>query len=252
MTRFAMSLVAAVACGALCVSLPVRASAPSDSPAQTFEYKIKHAQYGEIGTYINTVARNGERTRVTSQMRIAVKLLGVPVYRREADREEHWHGDRLVHFASVENRNGERIEVRGEARDDAFVITSPAGAVVAPASVRPSNPWSAWILSANVMMSTSTGRVFHARVFGGQDDVVEIGGRLERLRRFEIHSDKREFVWLDRNDVPVAFRTEDDGASIDFVLHRYPTGEAALWPATPPPVGNAPATWPTQFAEGER
>lgn len=249
MTRIAYALVSAAAMtGALSLGGVAFASAP----AQIFEYRIKHAVYGDIGTYTNTIARDGERTEVASTLRIDVKVFGIVMYRREASRLERWQGDRLVSFTSIENKNGERVEVRGEARGDAFVVTSPAGRFVAPSYVRPSNPWSAEILAANVMMSTSTGRVFKARVRGGEEDVIAIDGRHERLRRFEIESDKREYVWLDRNDVPVAFRTEDEGTSVDFVLSRYPSGEAGLWPAPLPETPRAAVKAPAQYAEGER
>lgn len=245
MTRIATALMAAVTTGALCLGTAALAS----TPPQTFEYKIKHAVYGDIGTYANTVIRRGENVEVVSTLRVAVKLLGMVVYRREADRTERWQGDRLVSFASVDNKNGQRIEVRGEARDGAFVITSPAGQTIAPAYVRPSNPWSADILAANVMMSTSTGKVFPARVRGGEEDLVSVEGRVERLRRFEIESDKHEYVWLDRDNVPVAFRTEDEGTTIDFLLRRYPSGEAALWPASLPEIPRAAGRGPAQYAD---
>lgn len=247
MKRIAVALASAVTAGAFSLA----GAAIAAAPPQILEYKIKHALYGDIGTYTNRIVRDGDRVEVTSALRVAVKVLGVVVYRREADRLERWQGDRLMSFSSVEDKNGERVEVRGEARDGAFVITSPHGHVVAPAYIRPSNPWSADILAANVMMSTSTGRVFPARVRGGEEDIVAVDGRLERLRRFEIESDKREFVWLDRNDVPVAFRTEDEGTSIDFILHRYPTGEAGLWPTTLPETPAGRIKPPPQYAEGE-
>lgn len=251
MSRIASTLVlvsVAVTAGLLSLVSPAIAT----PPAQVFEYKIKHAHYGDIGTYTNTVTRHGDRTEVVSSLRVAVKMLGLTVYRREAERTERWENERLVSFTSVDNKNGERIEVRGEAQDGAFVITSPSGKIVAPAYVRPSNPWSADILAANVMMSTSTGRVFQARVRGGEEDVVFVEGRPERLRRFEIDSDKREYVWLDRNNVTVAFRTEDDGSPIDFILSRYPSGEAGLWPASLPQIAQNGSRAPAQYAEGER
>lgn len=249
MTRIARTLVSVAAtAGFLGLASPASATAS----AQVFEYKIKHAHYGDIGTYTNTVTRDGDRTEVVSSLRVVVKMLGLVVYRREAERTERWQNERLVSFASVDNKNGERIEVHGEARGDAFIISSRSGKIVAPAYVRPSNPWSADILAANVMMSTSTGRVFQARVRGGEEDVVFVEGRPERLRRFEIDSDKREYVWLDRNDVTVAFRTEDDGTPIDFILSRYPSGEAGLWPANLPPTAQNGGRPSAQYAEGER
>ena len=53
---------------------------------------------------------------------------------------------------------GDRLEVHGEQRDGSFVIKGPSGTTVAPGSIHPSNPWSAMVLDAHVMMSTRTGR----------------------------------------------------------------------------------------------
>lgn len=246
MRRVAFARLCLAAIGAIGLAAPALAT-----PPQTYEYKIKHAQYGDIGTYSNTIARQGDRTQVASTLRVTVKILGIVLYRREADRLEVWQGERLVAFTSTENKNGQVVEIRGEARGDAFVIHAPGGQVVAPAYIRPSNPWSADFLRANLIMSTSSGKVFPTKVRGGEEDIVAFDGRAEKLRRFEIDSDKREYVWLDRNNVPVAFRTYDEGTTIDFVLSRYPTGEAGLWPAALPDVAQA-RPLPTQYAEGDR
>jgi hypothetical protein len=89
---------------------------------------------------------------------------------------------------------------------------------MAPGNVHPSNPWSAMVLKTDYMMSTKTGRLTHVQVKGGQEQPVALAGATMRLRQYEIISDKQQFVWLDSRGTPVAFRTEEDGAPVDFVL----------------------------------
>lgn len=188
---------------------------------RNYEYRIIHPTYGDIGTYTNLINRVGDDTEVTSDLHIAVRLLGIVVYRQEARRSEHWQGQKLVSFDSITVTNGDPLQVHGEARDGGFAVTTPTGTVMAPASVHPSNPWSAMVLNADVMMSTRTGEILHAHVSGGEIEPVAIAGNTLQLHQYEIISDKREFVWLDDNGIPVAFRTAEKGTSIDFVLrHR--------------------------------
>jgi hypothetical protein len=194
------------------------ASSPAFAARQIYEYRVIHASYGEIGTYTNVVDRDGDATRVDSELHVAVRFLGIVVFRQEARRSEYWRHDRLVSFDGVTVTNGEKLEVRGEARDGGFAITTASGTVMAPADIHPSNPWSAMILSADVMMSTRTGKVTPVRVSGGEKEAVAFNGNTLRLHQYEVFSDKHQIVWLDDRGVTIAFRTEENGSPVDFVL----------------------------------
>lgn len=195
-------------------------AAPAAAATQSYEYRVIHPTYGDVGTYTNVVERVGDDTQVTSNLHIAVRLLGIVVYRQEARRSEHWQDTRLVSFDSVTVTNGDELKIHGEARDGGFAITGPGGTVMAPASVHPSNPWSAMVLKAAFMMSTRTGQVLPVRVTGGETEPVALAGTTLHLHQYEIDSDKRQFVWFDDSGTPIAFRTNEDGKLIDFVLQR--------------------------------
>ena len=193
-------------------------AAPAYAAREVYTYRVIHPTYGEIGTYTNTVDRSGDDANVQTELKIAVRKIGIVVYRQEARRAEHWRHDRLMSFESVTITNGSKLEVRGEARGDGFAITTPSGTQIAPRNVHPSNPWSAMVLKTDYMMSTKTGRLSHVRVSGGEEEPVALAGSTMRLHQYEIVSDKRQFVWLDSSGTPVAFRTEEDGTEVDFVL----------------------------------
>jgi hypothetical protein len=198
---------------------------PADAAREVYTYRVIHPTYGEIGTYTNTVDRSGEDANVQTELKIVVKKIGIVVYRQEARRAEHWRHERLMSFESVTVTNGTKLEVRGEARGNGFAITTPSGTQIAPGNVHPSNPWSAMVLKTDYMMSTKTGRLTHVRISGGEEEPVALAGSTMRLHQYEIVGDKRQFVWLDSSGTPVAFRTEEDGAPVDFVLAS--TQEAA-------------------------
>jgi Family of unknown function (DUF6134) len=186
--------------------------------AQVYSYTIEHPTYGEIGTYTDTIEKSGDTMRIDTRLRVAVKVLGIVVHREEADRTELWHADRLVSFHSVTTTNGKPIEVRGEAHDNGFVITSPTGTVVAPPNVYTSSPWSTRRPNTGLMMSTKTGRVETVETLGGEETLVPFYGGEGSARHYQFITDKHQDVWLDGSGIPVRFRTEVAGKPIDFIL----------------------------------
>lgn len=204
--------------------------------AETYTYTVHHPSYGDIGTYTDIVSESDGVTRIDSQLRVAITMLGVVLYREEGDRSEIWRGNRLVSFQSVSNRNGERIEVRGNAGKDGFVVTSPTGTAVAPANVKPSNPWAIKELGAAVMVSTKSGKIWDVDVSGGEEATVSVDGKPVSARHYHVvagmQEDKWE-VWFDRAGVPVRFQSIESGEPIDFIL-ASPGGNAAAAEPAPP------------------
>ena len=47
-------------------------------------YRVKHAIYGDIGTYSNTVDQTGDVTTVLTEAHFKVSLLGIVVHREDA------------------------------------------------------------------------------------------------------------------------------------------------------------------------
>lgn len=197
--------------------------APAAEASQTtYEYHIEHARYGDIGTYVNVVNELGDAAEVHTVVNIAVKILGIVMYREQATRTERWQGDRLVAFDSVTVTNGNKIEVHGQAKGDAFVVTTPSGTIDAPAQVHPLNPWSAQVLDTDMAMSPKSGHVERVNISGGKLEDVKFDGKEFQLHRYDVVGTKRQAVWLDDKGVAVAFRTEEDGSPVDFILSHPP------------------------------
>jgi len=185
---------------------------------QTYTYRVEHPRYGDIGTYVDTVEQNGDSRRIDTRLRVAVKVLGIVMFREEADRTELWRGNRLVGFDGVTVTNGERVEVHGKAQGNGFVITTPTGTTVAPANVYPSEPWAAGMANPVVMMSTKSGKLFPVKASGADQAVVSLYGAQVPVRHYQFQTDKHQDVWMNSRGIPVRFRTEEDGTPIDFVL----------------------------------
>jgi len=204
----------------------------ANGAALTYAYTVEHPFYGDIGTY-TTVVDNGDGvTRIDSQLRVAVRIMGIVIYREDADHSEIWRGMRLVSFDSVTRRNGQQTDVRGEVRGNSFIVTSPSGTTVAPADVAPSDPWALKRLGAGVVVSTKSGKVDDVEVTGGEVSWVALNGTPTPTHHFHVRTstqpDKWE-VWFDEQGVPVKFRSIESGTPIDFTLASAPqAGWAAL------------------------
>lgn len=214
------------------------AGAQADA-AQIYTYKVDHPAYGEIGTYTSIISEENGTTRILSQVRVAVSILGIVMYRENADRTEIFRDGRLVGFESMTDKNGEPFEVRGEAERDRFVITSPAGTVSAPADVAPSDPWAIRHLGPGTMISTKSGAIHAVDVTGGEPAAVTVRGISVATRHFHVQTaanDDAWEVWLDAKGVPVKFRSIESGTPVDFVLIDAPAFHAAAPEGAAPPA----------------
>jgi Family of unknown function (DUF6134) len=196
------------------------------SPAQSatpqrLVYTVHHSRYGNIGTYSNAVEKSGETTTVTTDAHIQVSLLGVVFYRQDASRQERWAGNRLISFHGVTTVNGKPFEMTGAAQGDRFVMMSPDGDIVTPASVRIANPWSIDVLRGNTILTPDRGRMENVQVKDGVETSVSINGRDTRTKRYEIDrldGQKRYEIWMDEGGTPVRFITYNPNGSVTFTL----------------------------------
>jgi hypothetical protein len=195
-------------------------AAPAFAGQQVYTYSVVHPIYGEIGTFIDTIDRNSEATRIDGHLRIAVKLLGVVAYREESDTTEVMRGNRLVSLQSVTDKDGRHLEVHGEAQGDQFMVNATSGSYAAPATIVPSDPWVLKRTGEEIVVSTSTGRMINVQVSGGDYDTVSVNGTSISARHYIVNGDKRQEVWLDNREIPIMFRTMENGTPIDFVLQN--------------------------------
>ena len=212
-TWLAMTIVGLV--GGLVLAGP----ATAQSSAQ-FIYQVNHSVFGEIGTYTNTVEPTRDGTTVKTRVHFEVKMLGVRMYREDADRTERWQGNRLVSFRGVTDKGDGPVEVKGEARGNNFIISSPQGTITAPSSVHPANPWSSSFLHSNTMMRPDSGKLEQVRVGSGQETAVKIENANIPAVKYEVDGTTKYTVWLDGRGVPVKFLVDDDTGKVTFTLAK--------------------------------
>src|ERR1700749_3953827 len=99
----------------VCAVFSAAALQNAHAATQVLTYNVEHPTYGNIGTYTNTVSQNGKNADVRTDLHIAVKMIGIPMFHQDATRAEQWQGQRLVAFRSQTDDNGTNINVTGKA-----------------------------------------------------------------------------------------------------------------------------------------
>jgi Domain of unknown function (DUF6134) len=207
---------AATAMGAIVV-----AAALASAAERRYTYRVDAPPYGDIGVYRTTVAKIGNVTTINTTVHLKVSLLGLGLYRLESSRTEREVGGRLVYFHGITTENGKSIEVDGRADGDRFIVTGPGGNVVAPGTIRTSDPWSAGVPGGDLIFMTDTGVVARVHTDGGEQTSITIDGKTMRVRRYRIvTADGRERyeVWLDDSRTPVMFDRMDGDGTVRFTL----------------------------------
>jgi hypothetical protein len=186
-------------------------------------YQVQHSKYGDVGSYTNTVEKNGDGTTVNTQGHIKVSVLGIPAYRQDFDRTEHWKGSRLVNFHGQTTENGKKSEVNGIAEGDHFTVVAPAGTATAPMDVRPANPWSDKVLMGDTILTTEQGHVEKVGVSGGETVPLTVNGHSVDTRHYRIQrpdAQKRYELWFDEDGVPIRFADISPKETITFNLSQ--------------------------------
>ena len=194
------------------------AAIPACAQERAYSYSVVHPLYGTIGTFTESIARSDGTTRIESQLHIAVEMRGMVIHREEGDYAEIFRDDRLVSLRSATTTNGTRLDVRGEAQGDHFVVTSPTGVIEAPADVVPSDPWLLKDLGVGTVVSIETGRIIPTQVSGGEPAMVSLQGVMVATRHFVALGERQQEIWLNDQGVPVMFRSVENGTPIDFIL----------------------------------
>ena len=212
-----LALVGILLVGGSGVAIP----AAADS-SRELVYDVKHSVFGEIGTYSNLIETSGAVITIKTAAHFLVKAVGISLHREDAERVEQWKGDRLLFFHGVTVKNGDTTEIKGEAKGNNFVISSPLGVINAPGSVKPANPWSQRSVdSTTMMMRVDTGKVEDVKVTGGGETNVNVDGASTTAKEFDVKGPTNNYkIWFDKSGTPVMFVVDDDSGKVTFTLKK--------------------------------
>ncbi|WP_431270699.1 DUF6134 family protein [Dankookia sp. P2] len=123
------------------LALPA-ALAAGPAPAVPPELRFRVMREGSaIGTHRVVFAAGAAGLTARTEVDIAVKLLGVTVFRFTHRFEEAWAGDRLASASARLDRNGSLSEMQAVAAEDAILVQGSAGRFRLPAEAAPLSWW---------------------------------------------------------------------------------------------------------------
>lgn len=112
-----------------------------------------------IGTHRVTVERDGDDTRATIEIDMAVRLAFVTVYRYTHRSTELWRDGRLVSLDARTDDNGTRTQVSARATDAGLAIDGSGGRYVAPAETVPTSYWNREKVMRSPLLDTQSGKL---------------------------------------------------------------------------------------------
>ena len=189
-------------------------------PPQPAEYLIHHEIYGDVGRHVITFSCRGEDLVVETVIEGEVKVLAVPLFKRNGTYREVWRGDRLIAFESRIVDNGEVYEVNARAEGDRTVIEGRRGRTEAPPTIVSNHPWNHQVIDRTLLFDTQRGRLQDVQVAPAGTETIMVGGRALAAQKYNITGDLRRELWYDEAGNWLQSRLEHNGATI--TLTRMP------------------------------
>ena len=118
-----------------------RAQARAGVPADIAFVVVREGR--EVGTHTVRFRAEGGLLRARSEVRIVVRLAGIPVFRYSHDTEEAWRGDRLVALDSRLDNNGRPGLCEARAEAAGLRLRGTAGEALLPPIAAPLTWWRA-------------------------------------------------------------------------------------------------------------
>lgn len=161
----------------------------------------------EIGSHAVTLGAEDGAQVALSEVRVAVRVAGITVYRYAHHTRETWRDGRLAAMVSRVDRNGRVVEVSARLEGDGLAVTGPEGMARLPPGAAPLTWWRAASLD-RPLFDPEDGRPLAPRI----ERAREGGGLLVRVT-----TDRPAEILYDSGLAWVGFSTTgDDGSAIAY------------------------------------
>lgn len=170
-----------------------------------------------VGDHEMTFAGDPGAVTVRTEVRMAIKLGPVPVFRYRHQATERWAGGRFASLETTTDANGKRQAVA--ARRDARGVTIEANGrrLAAPASALPLTHWNPEALS-NPLFNPQEGKMLKVAVRRiGQETVTLADGRQIPALRWSVRGEAEIDDWYDQAGIWAALRGKlPDGSTMEY------------------------------------
>jgi Family of unknown function (DUF6134) len=196
------------------LALPASPALACTHPADRVEYGIHHETYGDVGRHVITFSCHGDDLVVETSIEGEVKVLMVPLFKREGVYREVWRGDRLIAFDSRIEDNGEVYEVSARADGERTIIKGRRGRIEAPATIVSNHPWNQEVVERTLLFDTQRGRLQKVQVIPSGIEAITVAGRVVEAQNYRITGDLERELWYDEAGNWLQSRLEHNGDQI--------------------------------------
>lgn len=200
----------------ICACFVTTRSSACTLPAEHAIYTIHHETYGDIGSHELTFHCDGEDLVVETEVKVDVKLLFVTVYKRRAQYREVWRQDQLIAYDAWTNEAGDEYVTKVRLEDDQMIIDGVEPNVSVPVDTVSSHPWNMKVVDRNLLFGMKDGRLISVDVKPAGDDIVEIGGKTIRAKKYVVSGDIERELWYDQAGNWLRWRLESRGNIVDI------------------------------------
>jgi hypothetical protein len=176
----------------------------------------------EIGQHRVTFARDGDSLRVRSLFDIAVKFLGVTVYRFKYEAQEVWRDGRLAELVSTIDDNGKPSSVQAKEEEDGkLAVIGPDSRETVEGPILPSSHWNAQVIDASRVLNTLNGKIDQVKLVPLGVETVPVGAASREATHYRYTGALNPESWYDAEGHWLKLRFPGkDGTLIDYVCVR--------------------------------
>lgn len=160
----------------------------------------------------------GGETRVRSDSRIDVRLLGIDLYRFRYSAEEVWDRSGLVRLEVRVDDDGKPFRLDGKRSGERFAWSSSAGTGEQALPLYPTNHWNSEVLGQDRVLNTLTGGLNRVDIErSGRESLALPGGEV-RAQRYRYLGDLELDAWYDDRGRWLGMRFKGrDGSEIRYL-----------------------------------
>ncbi|WP_417514086.1 DUF6134 family protein [Minwuia sp.] len=151
-----------------------------------------------IGSHTVSFSQAEDGVKVDVDFKVAVKMLGLTVYRFEYGSSALWRDDRLAMLDAAVNDDGTRHRVTAQVENGQTRLQGPKGPESADGAVFPSNHWHPAVVGETRVINTLTGSFADVAIRrAGTEPVATNAGEVQAAR-YTYSGDLRDVdVWYD-------------------------------------------------------
>jgi hypothetical protein len=193
---------------ALLSAIPAAALASS-----TWDFRV-FLDDKEIGTHrFDLLDKGGGERQLTSQARMAVKVLFVTAYTYDHHDVEHWQGDCLSKLVAKTDDNGDKYQVDVQRQGAATVVRTRDGVRTLGDCVSTFAYWNPAMLQQTKLLNSQDGEHVEVKITDAGADSIVVRGVKTTARRYELRSTNQKLaidLWYSPGDEWLALESRTE------------------------------------------